>query len=633
MPDWSYQTIFRPLLFRMDAERARDLTLGTMGLLSRVPLGPRLIELMGHMAPPGYLSRSVAGITYPAPVGLDAGLDPNLLGLVPLSQFGFGYLETGPVTLAPVSGPAVRRLEDEEGIWYPDLPVNPGLETVGPRLRGAALRVPLGVRLAHASGATAQEATAERCQLIRALAGHVAFFSIEIRGGDWSAASWEEHVGQLVALTERPIFIVLPPDTEPDRAEALTSSGCRAGIAGLIISGGVSADQGRVEGRRALAPALRLLTELRSRLGGELPIIAGGGIHEPADALRFYAAGASLVQVHAGLVYGGPGLPKRINEAVGHLAPAEEISRQGWLPAALMASGIGVGALLAAWIALTRVLLPYDEAFVGLDRAAMAAINPRLLAFLEHDRITLAGVMGASALLFFCIALFPWRQGEHWARPALLYPALFGFLSFFLFPAYGYMEPLHLIFYLCLLPFFAAAWLQRQRGRPAAPPASLYNDRRWRRGLWGQLLWIILAAGGIGAGVMITLIGLTSVFVPEDLAFMQTGAETLRAVPRLVPLIAHDRVGVGTSLISNGLTVLLMALWGYRQGARWLWWTFFAAGVPSYLAAFLTHFAVGYVDLWHLTPPIAGLLLLVSALALSYPYLNARAGQTSTTTC
>ncbi|HLN65273.1 MAG TPA: hypothetical protein VK464_27445, partial [Symbiobacteriaceae bacterium] len=85
MPDWSYQTVFRPLLFRFGAPRARDLTLGTMGALSRLPLGPQLIELLGHMAPPPGLDVDLQGLRFPTPVGLDAGLDPNLLGLQPLS--------------------------------------------------------------------------------------------------------------------------------------------------------------------------------------------------------------------------------------------------------------------------------------------------------------------------------------------------------------------------------------------------------------------------------------------------------------------------------------------------------------------------------------------------------------------
>jgi dihydroorotate dehydrogenase len=42
------------------------------------------------------------------------------------------------------------------------------------------------------------------------------------------------------------------------------------------------------------------------------------------------------------------------------------------------------------------------------------------------------------------------------------------------------------------------------------------------------------------------VVGMTRVFVPQDLAFMGLSAERLRALsPTLVPLIAHDRAGFG----------------------------------------------------------------------------------------
>lgn len=631
MPDWSYQTVFRPLLFRLEARRARDVTLGAMGRLSRLPGGPQLIEFMGHMRPPAAIARRVGAIAFPTPVGLDAGLDPEGLGIQPLSQFGFGYVEAGPVTLEPLAGAPVRRLEEGEAIWHPDLPVNPGVASLLERLRRTACMVPLGIRLAHAPGASPEEAAAERCRLMAALAEHAAFFTLETRGGAdlrWAPAQWAGHLRAVASAAGRPVWICLAPDLAPERAAALVEIGVAHGVAGVIITGGVAGAGGRLEGLLAREPALALLRSLRDRFGPDLPVVAGGGIHEPADALTFLDAGATMVQIHAGLVYSGPGLSKRINEAV---CWAEQPSRaaeaagrgRGWLAAALMAAGIFSGGALASWIALTRVVLPYDERFVGLTRAQLATINPRLLSFMTHDRISLSGTMIASALLYFYIAVAPWREGEHWARPAYLIPAALGFVSFFLFPGYGYFEPLHALFYLALLPFFAAAWLRRPRGEPAPVQPSLRNDRTWLLGQWGQFLWIILAAGGTVAGLTIMSIGVTRVFVPEDLAFMGTTAEALRAVPRLVPLIAHDRVGFGTALTCNGLTVLLIALWGYRRGARSLWLTLFAAGIPSYVAAFGIHIFVGYTDLWHLAPPLAGLVVLVAALALSCGFLCA----------
>jgi dihydroorotate dehydrogenase len=63
--------------------------------------------------------------------------------------------------------------------------------------------------------------------------------------------------------------------------------------------------------------------------------------------------------------------------------------------------------------------------------------------------------------------------------------------------------------------------------------------------------------------------------------------------PRLLPLVAHDRAGFGGALVSDGLGVLLASLWGYRAGARWLWWTLAGAGAPGFIAGIGVHAAVG----------------------------------------
>jgi dihydroorotate dehydrogenase len=97
MPDWTYQTIFRPLLFRMPASAARSLTLRSIDTLSRVPFGTRIIRLTGHMDPPDELRRELLGLTFESPVGLDSRIAPDGTGLKALSHFEFGFLEIGTV--------------------------------------------------------------------------------------------------------------------------------------------------------------------------------------------------------------------------------------------------------------------------------------------------------------------------------------------------------------------------------------------------------------------------------------------------------------------------------------------------------------------------------------------------------
>jgi hypothetical protein len=312
-----------------------------------------------------------------------------------------------------------------------------------------------------------------------------------------------------------------------------------------------------------------------------------------------------------------------------HLSPASRglpdqratpVSRwpRDWVWIALLGVGMLLGGVLAWSVAATLVVLPYDEAFVGLSRSELLAVNGRLLAFLAHDRVTLAGTMIAIGALYAGLALAPMRRGERWARRAMLISGGFGFASFFLFLGFGYFDPLHALVTVLLLPFFLLGLF----GRRAEVATSTPRPPRQRGWPWGQFLFVAVGVGLLLGGISLAVIGVTVVFVPEDLAFMGTSRAALDAAnPRLIPLIAHDRASLGGALVSNGLGVLLAVLWGYRPGARWLWWTLFVAGVSGFVAALGTHLAVGYTDVWHLAPALTGAGLYLAALVTSAPAL------------
>jgi hypothetical protein len=423
----------------------------------------------------------------------------------------------------------------------------------------------------------------------------------------------------------------VPADLEGDKAPPLIDAALTAGAAGLLVEGSVGADPGgRLIGLPARAPALERIRQLRHRYGDELFLIGSGGVHEPEDALALRAAGADLVEVDSGLVYTGPGLPKRINDALlfeqTRTIPAtdrpERSPEMTWFWAALMGAGMLFGSVLALAIAATQVVLPYDEAFVGMSPEQLTAVNPRLLAFMAHDRVSLAGTMVAIGVMYVGLSLFGIRRGLHWAQQAVFISAFTGFASFFLFLGFGYLDTFHAFVTVALLQLLLLAVHCRLGTYIPTVASSLRSDRIWRQSLWGQLLLIVHGFALLSAGVAIAGIGVTKVFVPEDLEFMQTTAETLRAAnARLVPLVAHDRATFGGMLLASGWVFLLPALWGFRNGSSWLWWTLLIAGVAAYAAAIGVHYAVGYTNLMHLLPAFGGLGLLLLGLGLSYSYL------------
>lgn len=340
-----------------------------------------------------------------------------------------------------------------------------------------------------------------------------------------------------------------------------------------------------------------------------------------------------LVAIDAGLVISGPGLIKRCNEALASTKPAErepepltlEAARRSWFWALAMGVGMFLGGVLAVIIASTRVVLPYDESLCGLTRDQMATLNPRLLPFMAHDRVSLAGAMLSIGIFYAALGWSGVRRGLHWAQTTVVVSAMVGFFSFFTFLGFGYFDPFHAFVTAILTQFTLLCMVLAPS--PVQPPVAEWRETAaWRRGQWGQLLFILIGIGLTGAGIVITIIGCTYVFVRTDLEFMRTTAAQLAlSYDRLVPLVAHDRASLGGMLIANGITVWLSAQWGFRPGARWLWVALAWGGNLAFFCAIAVHFVVGYDELLHLAPAILGWVLWNVALLLTREWLGSAA--------
>lgn len=270
------------------------------------------------------------------------------------------------------------------------------------------------------------------------------------------------------------------------------------------------------------------------------------------------------------------------------------------------------------------MLLWYDRAFLNTGPEGLHAVNHHLVHFLRHDRITLAGTMVAIGVLYAGLAAGGMRRGWPWAREAYLVSGWIGFAAVLFLFAHGYLEPLHLALTALVFPLFLAATRRPLEG-PRWRTLAEGPEAERRRALTGQLIMVIIGAGLLAGGVAVSVVGLTEVFVPSDLVFLGTGPEALRtANARLLPFIAHDRAGFGGALTAAAAAILLLSAWGWRRGESWVWWTLALTAFAGFLPAVTAHFAIGYVDLWHLAPVLAGMTLTTTALTLARPYLFAR---------
>ena len=67
-------------------------------------------------------------------------------------------------------------------------------------------------------------------------------------------------------------------------------------------------ETGGLSGRPLTRRAREVVAFVHRETGGRLPVIGVGGIMTPDDAARMFDAGASLIQLYTGFIYGGPAL-------------------------------------------------------------------------------------------------------------------------------------------------------------------------------------------------------------------------------------------------------------------------------------------------------------------------------------
>ena len=270
--------------------------------------------------------------------------------------------------------------------------------------------------------------------------------------------------------------------------------------------------------------------------------------------------------------------------------------------AVLVASG-----LVAIGLGLTWTFLPHDVAWAGVPADTLVGLGGgRVAAFMVHDRVAFGGAVVGAGVLHLWLVGRGWAEGA-WAWLVLAASATAGFVSVLSFLGFGYLDALHLVATLAILPLYAVGLSRSVRRWPSSTPRPAFDAAR---------LTLALASLGLaGGGLSVLGVASTVVFVPQDLDYLGVLPSQLDAVStRIVPLIAHDRAGFGGAVLSTGIAALGIALLGRPSASRWV------ALVITASAGFGTavgiHLIVGYLDLIHLGPAIVGAGLFTLGLVL-----------------
>ena len=253
------------------------------------------------------LAVSLWGLQFRNPLGVAAGFDKHGEAVRGLTDIGFGFVEVGSVTpkpqegtlrQAPCSEAAINRKEDSEG----HLAVRRRLEL----LRAGGFNGILGINLCQNSSSAS--AVADYVAGVTQFSHLADFLVINISSPSTFTSGQDlKNLIQSVLAARRELGLARPPPLLVKISPDLASPELRD------IAGVVTAPDSRVDGLVvSSAQSTSTISSLFSLTGGQLPIVGEGGARSGAEAWDQVVAGASLVQVSAGLVQHGPPLLTRI---------------------------------------------------------------------------------------------------------------------------------------------------------------------------------------------------------------------------------------------------------------------------------------------------------------------------------
>lgn len=339
-----YRSLLRPLLFRFDPEKIHHFTFKAIKSGFKIPGIATLVKNTFQIDDPR-LEKTVFGLTFKNPVGLAAGLDKDALAVDELGAMGFGFIEIGTVTPQPQPGnelPRLFRLKEDQALINRMGFNNSGVQVVAERLKKRKSSVIIGGNIGKNKVTPNEEAVNDYIKCFHALYEVVDYFVVNVSSPNTPGLrelQEKEPLARLLATLQdlnrakpfaKPILLKIAPDLTDSQLDDIVDIVKSTGISGIIATNTTisrsnlvtdkaivnAIGSGGLSGKPLTKRSTEVIRYLHKKSGGSIPVIGVGGIHSPEDALEKLDAGASLVQLYTGFIYEGPGLIRRINQAL-----------------------------------------------------------------------------------------------------------------------------------------------------------------------------------------------------------------------------------------------------------------------------------------------------------------------------
>ena len=342
-----YETIIRPILFRMEPEQAHDRGRTALMALSKVPGLCPLLRACNQVREDKPVK--LFGLEFPNRVGLAAGMDKDGEFARAIEALGFGHAEVGTVTPQGQPGnprPRLFRYPEQRALINRMGFNNKGseamLQCLSKHYPKGKRKMPVGVNIGKAKATPLDHAVDDYVASFRTLADQADYFTINISSPntpglrelqtksflrDLLTTLRDENRSYAKKLGHppHPLLLKIAPDLTYAEIDQIVEVLLDLDYDGIIATnttiarprGFTSTETGGMSGGTAIHKRSNDVIDFIHRsTEGKLPIIGVGGIDSVESAGEKMDAGASMVQIYTGWIYRGPFFAKVLAQAL-----------------------------------------------------------------------------------------------------------------------------------------------------------------------------------------------------------------------------------------------------------------------------------------------------------------------------
>jgi dihydroorotate dehydrogenase len=340
---------FRPLIFKIEPEKAHNLALNYLKFL------PKFSSLLSMPKDYENLNNSLWNLNFLNPIGMSAGFDKNAEIIMPLFNFGFGFVEAGTTTPIAQTGndqPRIFRLVEDQAIinrlGFNNLGANYFYDNLKKIHRNSSQII--GVNIGKNKDTI--DASADYILLLEKFYDHADYITINISSPNTKnlrdlqdesllndflqKISQCKNNLQKISHKNTPILLKIAPDLELEQQKNIAKIVMDNAIDGIIISNTTiarnfnlknskSVESGGLSGKPLFEKSNEVLRNFYRLTDGKIPLIGVGGISSAQDAYTKIKNGASLVQIYSAFIYQGFALVEEIKKQL-----SENLEKDGF---------------------------------------------------------------------------------------------------------------------------------------------------------------------------------------------------------------------------------------------------------------------------------------------------------------